>query len=53
MEDGVDAEDLFSEDGQFKRIKKRMAERILEAELADHSSDFGVRLSIRSVFATT
>ena len=43
MEDGVDAEDLFGEDGLFKRMKKRMAERILEAELTDHSSDFDVR----------
>ncbi len=31
MEDGVDAEDLFGEDGLLKRMKKRMAERILEA----------------------
>ena len=36
MEDGVDAEDLFGEDGLLKRMKKRMAERILEAELTDH-----------------
>ena len=32
MEDGVDAEDLFGEDS----LLKRMAERILEAELTDH-----------------
>lgn len=32
VEDGVDAEDLFGEDG----LLKRMAERILEAELTDH-----------------
>ena len=36
MEDGVDAEDLFGEDGLLKRMKKRMAERILETELTDH-----------------
>ena len=36
MEDGVDAEDLFGEDGLLKRMKKRMAERILEAELTEH-----------------
>ena len=36
MEDGLDAEDLFGEDGLLKRMKKRMAERILEAELTDH-----------------
>ena len=32
----MDAEDLFGEDGLLKRMKKRMAERILEAELTDH-----------------
>ena len=31
MEDWLDAEDLFGEDGLLKRMKKRMAERILEA----------------------
>ncbi len=36
MEDGVDVEDLFGEDGLLKRMKKRMAERILEAELTEH-----------------
>ena len=36
MEDGVDVEDLFGEDGPLKRMKKRTAERILEAELTDH-----------------
>ena len=35
MEDGVDADDLFGEDGLLKRMKKRMAERILETELTD------------------
>jgi hypothetical protein len=32
MEDGVDAEDLFGEDGLLKRMKRRMAERTLEVE---------------------
>ena len=32
----MDAEDLFGEDGLLKRMKKRIAERILEAELTDH-----------------
>ena len=36
MKDGVDIEDLFGEDGLLKRMKKRMAERILEAELTYH-----------------
>lgn len=36
MEDGVDAENLFGEDGLFKRIKKRKAKRILKTELTDH-----------------
>ena len=35
MEDGVDAEDLFGEDGLLKRMKKRMAERIWKP-LTDH-----------------
>ena len=30
MEDGVDADDLFGEDGLLKRMKRRMAERTLE-----------------------
>ena len=36
MEDGVNAEDLIGEDGLLKRMKKRMAERILEAEFTYH-----------------
>ena len=36
MEDGVDTDDLFGGDGLLRRLKKRMAERILEAELTDH-----------------
>lgn len=36
LEDGVDADDLFGEDGLLKQLKKRMAERILEAEMTDH-----------------
>ncbi len=36
MEDRVDAEDLFGEDGLLKRMKKFMTERILEAEITDN-----------------
>ena len=36
LKDGVDAEDLFGQDGLLKQLKKRMAERILETELTDH-----------------
>ena len=36
MEDRADSDDLFGEDGLLKRMKKRMAERILEADLTDH-----------------
>ena len=36
MEDGVEADDLYGEDGLLKRMKKRMAEWIPEAELTDH-----------------
>lgn len=36
MEDGADAEDLFGQNGLTNQLKKRMAERILEAELTDH-----------------
>ena len=36
MEDGMDADNLFGEDGLLKRMKKRMTEWILETELTDH-----------------
>ena len=36
MEDGVDADDLFGEDGLLKRMKKRMTEQIPEAEFTDN-----------------
>ena len=36
MVDGVDADDLFGEDGLLKRMKKRIVERILEIELTDY-----------------
>ena len=36
MEDGMDADDLFGKDGLLKHMKKRMAERVLEAEFTDH-----------------
>ena len=36
LKDGVDAEDLFGQDGLLKQLKKRMAERILDTELTDH-----------------
>ena len=36
MEYWVDSEDLFGDDGLLKRMKKRMAERVLEPELTDH-----------------
>ena len=36
MEDEVDAEDLFGEDGLRKHMRKRMAKRILDAEFTDH-----------------
>ena len=32
----MDSKDLFGEDGLLKRMKKRMAERILKAEFTDH-----------------
>ena len=36
IEGGVDAENLFGEDGLFMRMNKRMAEWVLEAEFTDH-----------------
>ena len=36
MEDIVDSDDLFGEDGLLKLLKKRMAKRFLEAEMTDH-----------------
>ena len=36
LEDGVDADDLFGQDGLLKQLTKKMAERMLEAEMTDH-----------------
>ena len=36
LEDGADANDLFGQDGLLKQLTKRMAERMLEAEMTDH-----------------
>lgn len=36
LEDGADADDLFGQDGLLKQLTKRMAERMLEAEMTDH-----------------
>ena len=36
LEDGSDAEDLFGQDGLLKQLTRKMAERMLEAEMTDH-----------------
>jgi transposase-like protein len=36
LEDGADANDLFGQDGLLKQLTKKMAERMLEAEMTDH-----------------
>jgi putative transposase len=36
LENGADANDLFGQDGLLKQLTKRMAERMLEAEMTDH-----------------
>ncbi|MBT5875810.1 MAG: hypothetical protein HOH43_20460 [Candidatus Latescibacteria bacterium] len=36
LNDGVNAQRLFGQEGVFKQLKKRMAERIKETELTDH-----------------
>ena len=36
LEDGADADDLFGQDGLLKQLTKKMAERMLEAEMTDH-----------------
>jgi putative transposase len=35
LEDGSDAEDLFGQDGLLKQLTRKMAERMLEAEMTD------------------
>lgn len=36
LEDGVDSNDLFGQDGLLKQLTKKMTERMLEAEMTDH-----------------
>jgi putative transposase len=36
LEDGADTDDLFGQDGLLKQLTKKMAERMLEAEMTDH-----------------